>query len=172
MLRRTLFGDTIRAGADVVLPNTETTKEEAKGFLPLHESGSYIEGPVRIIRTSVAWQNSYTPTCKHLTIVAAPSTPPTAKVSVVAKVSLFEDQHLEREAKNYQSFPRHMFEQWSGFNKLPSLADPTPLRTLIPQFYGYYEPADPPPDKYLSPILLMEYCGREVSPETLTNDEK
>jgi hypothetical protein len=133
---------------------------------------SEVEGPVYVIRTSVAWQDHYSPTCKHLVPQIPPPAPPTVKVHVVAKLSLCGDRHLRREANNYQRFPQRMFEHWSGFHKLQRLTDPVPVGALVPKFYGYYEPEARQRGDYLSPILLMEYCGRDISPETLSVNEQ
>ncbi|KAJ3523756.1 hypothetical protein NMY22_g11302 [Coprinellus aureogranulatus] len=99
-------------------------------------------GPVRIIDTQVAWQNAdLAPLCEHLLADGRRQNESlTVKVKVVAKMSLEKDAHLEREAKNYQEFPKHFFEHWSGYNILPPLHDPVPVGALVPQFYGYYVP--------------------------------
>ncbi|KAG6911422.1 hypothetical protein DXG01_016519 [Tephrocybe rancida] len=97
-------------------------------------------GPVRPIRTTVAWQDPKHPTCKHVT--PPPDVPPTVKVRVVSKISLQGDGHLVKEAANYETFERHMFEHWSGFNVLPPMHDPVPVGALVPQFYGYYIPEE------------------------------
>ncbi|RDB22951.1 hypothetical protein Hypma_009907 [Hypsizygus marmoreus] len=142
------------------------------------------EGPVRPIRTAVAWQDPLHPTCEHIT--PPPPVPPTVKVRVVAKLSIQGDGHLEQEATNYQDFDRHMFEHWSGLNVMPPMHDPFPVGALVPQFYGYYVPeeeedvemgegddtASTKERGYLSPILLMEDCGRPVQVSDLSIDEK
>ncbi|KAF5378310.1 hypothetical protein D9615_008782 [Tricholomella constricta] len=96
-----------------------------------------LEGPVRPIRTTVSWQDPMHPTCEH--IKPPPEVPPTVKVRVVAKLSDSGDKHLASEAKNYQEFKKHMFENWSGLNVLQPMHDPVPVGALVPQFYGYYE---------------------------------
>lgn len=80
------------------------------------------------------------------------------------------DDHLQKEAENYQSFPKHMFEHWTGFNKLRALEDPVPVGALVPQFYGYYKPerSQKKSGGYLSSILLMEHCGKQILPRNLT----
>ena len=99
----------------------------------------YFEGPVRLIRTSVSWQDPLNPTCEHLR-AKLQLVPPTVKVHLVAKLSNEDDEQLEEEAKNYREFPRHMFEHWSGLNVLPPRQDPVPVGALVPQFYGNYAP--------------------------------
>ena len=147
---------------------------------------------MRPIRTSVSWQDPLNPTCENLR-AKLQLVPPTIKVHLVAKLSNEDDEQLEEEAKNYQKFPRHMFEHWSGLNVLPPRQDPVLVGALVPQFYGYYVPEPetearpeegeedvdnrsaklkPKPQAYLSPILLMEDCGTPVEFTTLTTDEK
>lgn len=102
------------------------------------------EGPVRPIDVSayVHWQDGvHTPYCKHYAGTDPyKAHPPTARVRVVAKLSKRGDDHLLQEAENYQAFPRHMFEHWSGFNVVPPLHDPVPASAIVPQFYGHYVP--------------------------------
>lgn len=138
------------------------------------------EGPVRPIKTTVGWQDPRHPTCEHLPRL--PPAPPAVKVRVVAKLSKEGDGHLKTEADNYQKFDRHMFENWSGLNVVPPIHDPVPVGALVPQFYGYYTPPEADTEEkkgsqgrirgYLSPILLMEDCGKYRSTSTLTMDEK
>src|SRR5882762_2788431 len=88
--------------------------------------------------------------------------PLTAKVSAVAKLSMQYDEHLDREAKNYQSFPAHLFEHRNGYNVIPPLHDPVPEGAVVPQFYGYYVPEKKIGDRYL---LLLENCGVPIVAE-------
>jgi hypothetical protein len=159
-----------------------------------------LEGPIRPIRTKVEWQDPSKPTCQHL--LSRLPIPPTAKFRVVAKLSLCYDRHLEREARNYQDFDQHMFEHWSGLNKVDPLHDLCSVGALVPQFYGYYVPQLKEDEEegcvhfmvpgvksdtgvegvegktkiirgYLSPILLLEDCGKCIFPvEDLSADEK
>ena len=77
------------------------------------------------------------PYCKHLQKLQSsihPIHPLATKVRVTAKLSM-EDA---REDENYQQFPKHFFELWSGFNILSPIHDPTPigpsiLRILCPK---------------------------------------
>ncbi|KJA23330.1 hypothetical protein HYPSUDRAFT_118082, partial [Hypholoma sublateritium FD-334 SS-4] len=84
------------------------------------------------------------------------------------------DEHLAREARNYQKFPRHFFEHWSGYNIIPPLIDPTPALAVVPQFYGYYVPeeGEAAEGEYLSPILLIEDCGVPVEVDDLDLDDR
>jgi hypothetical protein len=147
------------------------------------------KGPVRCIPTTVEWQNPERgPYCNHIreSTTLHSDVPLTSKVRVVAKLSVRGDSHLEREAKNYEDFPSHLFENWNGFNIIPPLHDPVPVSAVVPQFYGYYVPEEveiktgtdeegeksmshPP---YLSPILLLEDCGTPVEPEELNIDDR
>lgn len=131
-------------------------------------------GPLRRIRTTVKWQDpSQEPTCSHIERTPSPqSTPPTVKVRVVAKLSVKGDVHLRREARNYQCFPQHFFEHWSGLNLLEEMINPVPLGPLVPQFYGYYIPEDEDLGFYSSPIMLVEDVGTELAIQTLSMEER
>ncbi|KAG6842861.1 hypothetical protein H0H93_003149, partial [Arthromyces matolae] len=71
-------------------------------------------GPVRPIRTTVEWQDPMHPTCSH--VKPPPEVPPTVRVGVVGKLSNKHDEHLAREAVNYESFEDHFYQHWSGLN--------------------------------------------------------
>jgi hypothetical protein len=155
----------------------EHSKEEIFTIEPprVVRTASY-SGPVLRIRTRVKWRAPWE-LCGHGGCGSGPGTVPrTATVLVVAKLSIEHDLHLAREANNYQSFPDHFFQHWNGYNVMPPLHDPVPVGALCPQFYGYYTPDDPTDGtsrpNYLSPILLLEYCGREINPEELCIDDK
>ena len=127
------------------------------------------EGPYRVIHSRVKYQNlARAPYCRHLQKAKNSIHPLTTKVQVTAKLSIQYDLHLAREAENYQRFPKHFFEHWSGYNLLPPLDDPTPVGPLVPQFYGYYVPKQDVSEgnkttkRYLSPILLIEHCGKPM----------
>ncbi|KAG2749435.1 hypothetical protein P692DRAFT_20953361 [Suillus brevipes Sb2] len=131
-------------------------------------------GPALRIRTNVKWRAPWE-LCGHGSSVSG-TVPRTATVLVAAKLSIEHDLHLAREANNYQSFPDHFFQHWNGYNVMPPLHDPVPVGALCPQFYGYYTPDDPTDGtshpNYLSPILLLEHCGREINPDELCIDDK
>ncbi|KAI6012988.1 hypothetical protein EDC04DRAFT_3121312 [Pisolithus marmoratus] len=97
--------------------------------------------------------------------------PRTSVFQVAAKLSIQHDRHLAREAGNYQEFPEHFFKHWNGYNLIRPIHNPVPLHALVPQFYGYYVPKSQPPP-YLSPILLLEHCGKPVDPSTLLEDDR
>lgn len=133
------------------------------------------DGPYRVIHSRVDYQNlERAPYCEHLRKHSRSMHPLTTKVRLAAKLSIRGDGHLEREAVNYQKFPKHFFEHWSGYNILPPLHDPVPVGPLVPQFYGYYVPDEETVSRkdYLSPILLVEHCGEPVKPDSLSVDDK
>lgn len=139
------------------------------------------DGPVRRIELPESrWATILDPsrTCSHRRVEDAPAT---IKVQVTAKLSLQHDDHLALEADNYQKFTDTLFEHWTGFNVLPPLHDPTPVGAVVPQFYGYYEAVkekgektdgDTLEDGYLSPILLLEDCGKPIVVEKLSIDDR
>ena len=132
--------------------------------------------PLKNIFPRVSWQNlERGPHCPHIQeSTRDEKVPPTVKVSVAGKLSKPYDAHLGREAINYQSFPAHLFEHWSGYNIIQPLHDPVPVGAVLPQFYGYYVPEKNSDDDspYLSAILLLENCGLPIDPEALDKDDK
>ncbi|KAH6903271.1 hypothetical protein BKA70DRAFT_1387744 [Coprinopsis sp. MPI-PUGE-AT-0042] len=152
-------------------------------------------GPLRVVHTGVEYQNPERgPLCVHLAPREQPASL-TGNVCVVAKLSHPGDEHLEHEAEIYQSFPRHFFQHFTGYNQLRPLHDPFPIGALVPQFFGYYVPetgikpmvfdrdvsgSGVPGEEgrkkwketnekygYRSPIMLLEHCGRAI-PEDVT----
>jgi hypothetical protein len=94
------------------------------------------------------------------------------EVTVAAKLA-FQDgescQMLNNEATIYDGFPRHLMEDWSGFNFLPSYLNHhlnklvVPCKAVVPKFYGYYVPVGPNEDgPKPSAILLVEECGTPI----------
>ncbi|KAI6028001.1 hypothetical protein BKA83DRAFT_32882, partial [Pisolithus microcarpus] len=150
----------------------------------------------RVYCPGLRWQTPVDPSsrCSHFRYCAKYAVPRTSVFQVAAKLSIQHDAHLAREARNYQAFPDHFFQHWSGYNLIRPIHNPVPLHALVPQFYGYYvpekgtaeaptEPADtdevpaeeanqkgPPP--YLSPILLLEHCGQPVDLSCLSEDDR
>ena len=99
---------------------------------------------------------------------------PGGKVTVVAKTAFPDSEHrsfIHNEAKIFSSFPRHLSEEWCGYNVVPPLAWPVPVGPVVPKFYGYYMPTGEEKDE-LSPILLMEECGTPVNLKNLTPEQK
>jgi len=130
-----------------------------------------------VVQTRVEYQNlERSPYCQHFAARKEAIHPLTTKVSVAAKISVQHDDHLETEADNYQRFPKHFFEHWSGLNIIRPFHFPVPLGPVVPQFYGYYVPEEAETsDKnkgYLSPILLLEKCGQPIKFEKLSVDDK
>ncbi|KAE9405638.1 hypothetical protein BT96DRAFT_876353 [Gymnopus androsaceus JB14] len=110
------------------------------------------------------------------------ATPPTALVSVVAKLSIMGDRHLETEALNYQRFGSDFSQHWTGYTLTRHPNDrltPTPMGAIVPNFYGYYSKERTSDyygfrslDSYFSPILLLEECGTPIEPDMLDLDDK
>lgn len=106
---------------------------------------------------------------------------------VVAAKSAFNHESarhlLNREAKIYNAFPRHLSEDWCGFNLVTPCKHPVPVGPVVPKFYGFYVPVKMEDGKEVlrndekdfespSPILLMEECGNPVKPEKFTADQR
>ncbi|KAG6335968.1 hypothetical protein ID866_3121 [Astraeus odoratus] len=132
----------------------------------------------RIYCPNIKWYDPLDPQtqCRHFSAGSRSGPAPrTAMVQVAAKLSFPYDTHLDQEARNYQSFPDHFFQHWSGYNIVRPLHNPVPVRAIVPQFYGYYVPDEnnsKDVKSYLSPILLLEHCGTRLNTETLTMDER
>ena len=144
----------------------------------------------RMIRFAKA--QKHPPYCGHLE--RGIPTPPSHRVSVIAKLSLPNDEdmdyyydeddkhdtihehlrHLRREAENYQNFPSPLFEHWNGYNVIHPMHDPTPVGAVVPQFYGFYVPdkSEVKEGQYMSPLLLLEHCGVQVDPTNLPIDDR
>lgn len=144
---------------------------------PVTRRITHYEGPTHFFPVEVKLQypHSEGPCCAHLT-ADRPKRPLTVTVRVAAKLSIQDDSHLAREAQNYQKFPQHFFEHWSGFNLIPPIRNPVPVGALVPQFYGFYTPvmdtAAAKKARYLSPILLLEHCGTPIDPATMGIDDR
>lgn len=133
------------------------------------------EGPYRVIHTRIGYQNMERgPLCVHLSEGVPHTHPLTTKVRLAAKLSNHYEKDLimiQREADNYQRFPKHFFEHWSGYNLCSPMHEPVPVGPLVPQFYGYYVPEEKS-DNYQSPILLMEECGDQITVQDLSVDDR
>jgi hypothetical protein len=80
---------------------------------------------------------------------------------------------LKQEAKIYDEIPRHMTEEYCGFNFVAPIPYPVPVGAVVPKFYGYYEPVrDENYRSGASPILLLEECGKPIEPAKLTADQR
>ncbi|KAJ7599210.1 hypothetical protein C8J56DRAFT_770416, partial [Mycena floridula] len=71
---------------------------------------------------------------------------------------------LDVEAQTYNTIPKHLMEDWTGFHYLEEGEYDSdgivPASAVVPKFYGYYEPEDP---IYQSKrILLLEECGNDL----------
>ncbi|KAI0063840.1 hypothetical protein BV25DRAFT_1823904 [Artomyces pyxidatus] len=82
--------------------------------------------------------------------------------------------HLSNEAAMFSAFPRSLQENWTGLHAAKPDQRPEFMPAVVPKFYGYYKPstdssAGPMPVdlarsiKRLSPILLMEHCGTNIT---------
>ncbi len=111
------------------------------------------EGTVRKVHIDVGWSTPGN-VCEHEEVLG--KEPTTFKVNVTAKLSYKGDNHLPREAKNYQEFPAHFFQHWSGYKHRLAPSRSHTCSRSCPQFYGYYVPEDGQVQgrEYLSPILL------------------
>lgn len=91
-----------------------------------------------------------------------------------AKLSKEGDDHLPLESTNYESFPGHWYERWTGLNILKPLHDPVPCGPLVPQYYGYYVPAGGKTKgrAYQSPIMILEDCGKQVVIDQMDNADR
>ncbi|PPQ84582.1 hypothetical protein CVT25_015785 [Psilocybe cyanescens] len=187
----------------LALKTTEIHPEVTRMADPIHgEEATYIikpgkyskefeyEGPFRVIESRVKYPNlEKGPYCTHIQKEDRAIHPLTSKVYVAAKLSKQGDGHLAAEAENYQKFPDHFFEHWTGYNILRPMHDPVPLGALVPQFYGYYvletrspkllgtsnteeEGREDMRSAYLSPLLLLEDCGHPIDPRSLSVDDR
>ena len=99
---------------------------------------------------------------------------PDGKVTVAAKTSFplsYDRLMFRNEGEIFSSFPKHLSEEWCGYNMVSPLSSPVPIGQVVPKFYGYYEPTGERRDA-LSPILLMEECGTPVDADKLTSEQK
>ncbi|KAL6304650.1 hypothetical protein BKA93DRAFT_749586 [Sparassis latifolia] len=114
------------------------------------------------------------------------------QVTVAAKTALnlaSAHNQLRNEAKSYDAFPKHLMQDWCGYNLVTPVKHPVPVGPVVPKFYGYYVPLgdngewedeeyegyDEYHDKRLrceSPILLMEECGDPIEPHKFNEDER
>lgn len=76
------------------------------------------------------------PACHHSLDPSPLPVPVTATCTVAAKLSFENDNHLPKEGINYQNFPKHFAEHWSGYNIIKPVRQPVPIGPIVPQFYG------------------------------------
>ena len=96
---------------------------------------------------------------------------------------------LRHEAGIFSLLPRHLQEEYCGYNLVSPIRHPVPVRPVVPKFYGYYVPIAEDgtwrDDGYegrreddltqapgTSPLLLMEECGDPVVPEKFNIDDR
>ena len=101
------------------------------------------------------------------------------KVSVTVKLAMNNDEDremLRHEGSIYNKFPKHMSEDWCGYNMIKPIRQPVPVGPVVPKFYGLYEPVGDderyPYNEDWSPILLVEECGTPIEPGELSVDER
>lgn len=115
---------------------------------------------------------------------------PSGKCIVAAKLAMPRAGHramLVNEAKTYDEMPRHMQEEWSGYNLIKPIKYPVPVGPVAPKFFGLYAPendldsaseaARKPKDwgarlTGRSPILLVEECGQPIELDQLNHDTR
>ncbi|CCM06631.1 uncharacterized protein FIBRA_08911 [Fibroporia radiculosa] len=104
----------------------------------------------------------------------------TGQVTVAAKLAmprLSAREMLRNEADIYNKFPKHLMEDWSGYNLIKPVRYPVPVDAVVPKFFGYYIPESSEssassPESGPSPILLLEECGTPIEARWLSLDEK
>jgi hypothetical protein len=96
------------------------------------------------------------------------------RFQATAKLSKQGDDHLPIESTNYECFPGHWYERWTGLNFMKPLHDPMPCGPLVPQYYGYYVPEGGKARgrAYQSPIMIIEDCGKQVVLDQMSEPEK
>jgi hypothetical protein len=157
------------SGNDVSKPSESVVQDPTTGRLDLRCSKPLGEG-----------HHSYV----ILAPLTLPSTPPAPSIcgTVAVKMAKFETSQremLRNEAKIYNAFPRQLQE---GSSNAPP---------IVPKFYGYYVPSlkafhstacDKFPEEervhigairkiiqQMTPILLLESCGKQVCPQDLSS---
>ncbi|EKM57233.1 uncharacterized protein PHACADRAFT_254886 [Phanerochaete carnosa HHB-10118-sp] len=104
------------------------------------------------------------------------------KVTVAAKSAFpkFRARELlANEAKMYSRFPEHLSQDWCGYNLVTPIKHPVPVGPVVPKFFGYYVPTrgdgslvDVFDAGVPSPVLLLEECGKPVTPGKFSADER
>ena len=140
------------------------------------EDESTKDSYVAVIRIDPPFSYEHQKTCTHKARMFQAPVPRTAKFTVVAKLSIEHDEHLDREAANYHKFPEHFFQHYNGYTIIAQLHTIVPVGAVVPQFYGYYMPkenqAQDASTGYLSPLLLLEHCGTPIDPDALSVEDQ
>ncbi|KAI0343570.1 hypothetical protein BDW22DRAFT_1356027 [Trametopsis cervina] len=132
-------------------------------------------------RANLLGQGNHSIVYKSALQLPAPLTArtPNGRVRVAAKVafgygfSKRDKEMLENEARVYDGAPKHLSEEYCGFNCIPPIVHPVPVGAVMPKFFGFYEPWEQAGRKeWTSPILLLEECGEPIEPQRLTLDQK
>ncbi|KAJ7886638.1 hypothetical protein B0H14DRAFT_2338137, partial [Mycena olivaceomarginata] len=67
---------------------------------------------------------------------------------------------------------------WCGLNLVTPIMHPVPVAAVVPKFYGYYVPVKEDSSlsyrawHSMSPILLLEECGKPILADKFTPDER
>ncbi|KZT64225.1 hypothetical protein DAEQUDRAFT_732892 [Daedalea quercina L-15889] len=113
-------------------------------------------------------------------------------VTVAAKRSfgnISARKFLRHEAGIFSLFPRHLQEEYCGYNLVTPIRYPVPVGAVVPKFYGYYVPVeddgsvcDHTYEEYdeedmrsvegFSPLLLTEECGEPIVPRKFSVDDR
>ncbi|KAJ4002308.1 hypothetical protein F5050DRAFT_1544809, partial [Lentinula boryana] len=113
-------------------------------------------------------------------------------VSVATKMAFIrgeERELIEQEGRAYNAFPEYLKTSYSGYNLVPPIAHPVPAAACVPKFFGYYVPVNEANEAKLqevnersrieerrwqpiSPLLLVEECGKDIVASELTRDER
>lgn len=103
-------------------------------------------------------------------------------VRVMAKVALqnrLARELLDNEGEIYNSFPRHLSEEYCGLHLLtPEMTSLVPSAAVTPKFFGYYIPIEgqetlgTPTWERRSPILLVEDCGEPISASQMCYEDR
>ncbi|KAG8903633.1 hypothetical protein FRB99_002908 [Tulasnella sp. 403] len=108
---------------------------------------------------------------------------------VVAKIppsSRRAHAFLDNEAKLYAKFPKHLSQEWTGYQICPPRSRvPQPACAVVPKHYGYFVPEvkyfklsngvlqkNLPRDGLLNPILVVENCGSPIPAKGLHQEYK
>ncbi|KAF9049066.1 hypothetical protein BJ165DRAFT_1464210 [Panaeolus papilionaceus] len=167
-------------GYSLVTADPASGKDIEHSMEPPSDSVSSVyDGPVRVVRVDVNYLEPFDKPCKHFT-----NNPgevrfsPTTTVRVAAKLSRPGDSHLDAEARNYESFPLHFFQHWSGLCIPPRHQYPVPVGAIAPQYYGYYvfdglvDDDDPIAEGPLTPAESAAFEENEALKTIGTQDDR
>ncbi|KAF8133239.1 hypothetical protein EV363DRAFT_1430579 [Boletus edulis] len=122
------------------------------------------ESDVAIMRINPPLSRESQNSCAHRTYTSHAPHSRMVILSVIAKLSLEDDDQLANEGDNYEHFPEHFFRHYSGYNLIDQLHAVVPVNAVEDKELRY------PP--YISPILLLEHCGKPINPPNLSVEEQ